>query len=1190
MSLHRLFIVYFAFMFPLLGVTQDMEHAPGVYKFIENQGQWPDGVRFKADSDAGAIWLEEQGILYQFKDFSNLEEIHHHQNDEAEATLKSELIYMHFLGGNTDFKTSKKYPTTEYYSFFKGQEAKNWASGLYGYGHVTYHDIYDGIDMVMLEKEGELKYEFHIQPKADPHQIQLAFKGQDKIKLRKDGNLMIQTSLGELIEEKPFVYQIKNGKVIEIQSSFQLKSNVVTYELGDYDENLPLVIDPVLVFATYAGSPTDNFGMTATYAYNGEAYSAGITFGSDYPTPGPAWNVTSTIPELNAAANQAVQYGVTDVFVSKYTADGTQMLWTCILGGGTNMDGTETVHSLICDTTNNIYLYGATSSLDFPLMNAFQTSHGGGIAGANFTGNGTYFLNNGTDIYVSKLSADGLSLLGSTYVGGDGNDGLNNNFNQNNDSLTTNYGDQFRGEIMLDSMNNILIASSTNSTDFPTSNSFQLTPIGGQDGVVFKLSADFSSMLWSTYYGGTNNDACYSVKIDSSYNIIVAGGTSSNDLPSTAGALTTTYQGGETDGFVAKISVDGSTLVRSSYIGTTDYDQVFFIEVDRWDNIYLYGQSSGNMPVVNATYSDPNSGQFIMKLIPDLSAIDYSTVFGSGNGNVDISPAAFLVDVCGNAYCTGWSGITLPAMTSMPITGDAFQSIPPNGNDFYLFVLERDAQSMLYGSYIGGSAAGEHVDGGTSRFDKFGIVYQSVCGGCGGNSDFPTTTAAWSATNDAANCNNLVFKFDFELIPDADFVLSSTEGCAPFTLILDNESNDTVNSVWTFPPEAIVVNGGVNPELLFNDPGTYEIIISITDTICNLVDTAKKVVTVYEQLELDLLANDTVICSSFTTDIVANSNGSAINFTWSDDPNFSNVIASGPTDSVITVNPMVTTTYYVTATNGWPDCDLVDSVTYTFVDGAMELTGPDTMCVGDTLILEAHNLIPSVTIDYSWSPNTGLLAVGPGDSTASVSPPSSQYYYLTGVTNLGCTIYDSTWINVNYIDPSDVYATATPDTIPENGTTTLEAFPDVAGYQYFWSPPIGLSSPTGQTVQASPDQDAVYEVTIYGDGCEVKTPVNVVVQEFICGDIYIFVPNAFTPNGDGENDVLYVRGQHLTEIDLKIFDRWGELVFESTDQSIGWDGTFKGEPVDPDVYVYHLVAICFDGQESLIKGNISLLK
>lgn len=1166
---------------------QQTDHSPGLYKFVENKGQWPEGVQFKAETDAGAIWLENQGILYQFKDFSNLEAIHHGHDHDAEPVLKSELIYMQFVGANLDYNLSKKHPTPEHYSFFKGNIESKWARGLKGYGHVTYNDLYSGIDMIMLENEGELKYEFHVQPHSNPSQINLAFKGQDKIKIRPDGSLQIKTSLGEIIEDKPYVYQIKNGKIIEVESSFKLENNILSYELGDYDETLELIIDPVLVFATYCGSDTDNFGMTATYAYNGEAYSAGITFGSDYPTPSPAWNVTSTIPELNAAANQAVQYGITDVFVSKYSSDGTQMLWTCILGGGTNMDGTETVHSLICDTLNNIYLYGATSSQDFPMMNAFQPLHGGGIAGANFTGNGTYFLNNGTDIYVSKLSADGLNLLGSTYVGGDGNDGLNNNTFQNNDSLTTNYGDQFRGEIMLDSMNNVLIGSSSNSTNFPTSNSFQLTQIGGQDGVVFKLSADFSTMLWSTYYGGTNNDACYSVKIDSSYNILIGGGTSSNDLPGTAGAYTTTYQGGETDGYVAKISPDGSSLVRTSYIGTNDYDQVFFIEIDRWDNVYLLGQSNGNIPIVNAAYSVPNSGQFIMKLLPDLSAVDYSTVFGSGSGVFDISPAAFLVDVCGNAYCTGWSGITGPPMSGMPISVDAFQSTPPNGNDFYLFVLERDAQSLLYGSYIGGANAGEHVDGGTSRFDKFGVVYQSVCGGCGGFSDFPTTAGAWSSTNDADNCNNLIFKFDFELVPVADFNLSSVEGCAPFTVTLDNESSDSINSVWSFPPQAIVINGGVNPTLLFNDPGTYEIIISITDTICNLVDTAKKIITVYDELQL-FVPNDTIVCNSFTTDLTANSNGSAISFTWSDDPNFTNVLNSGPMDSVITVTPTQTTTYYVTATNGWPDCDLTDSVVVQFVDGAMELQGDQTMCFGDTLTLIAENLLPGITITYEWTPANEIIV--DFDSIVGVSPTTSQYFYVTGTTSLGCTITDSVWVNVNYIDPNTVYATASPDTIPIGATSNLQAFPNNAGYTYTWYPPLSVIPGTGQSTTATPEETTTYLVTIEGDQCSFNRTVEVVVYEFECGGVYIFVPSAFTPNDDGENDALFVRGLNLLEVDLKIFDRWGELVFETQDQSLGWDGTFKGKALDPDVYVYHLKAICFDGQESLIKGNISLLR
>jgi len=326
--------------------------------------------------------------------------------------------------------------------------------------------------------------------------------------------------------------------------------------------------------------------MTATYAYDGKAYTGGTIFGIGYPLTGPAWNSTTNFVLLNPIP---ANYGITDVFISKYSADGTAMLWTNFVGGGNASQGTETVHSLICDTSNNVYLYGATSSTDFPLMNAYQAAHAGGTANSNYYYNGVYFTNQGTDIYITKLSEDGTLLLGSTYVGGSGNDGVNYriaggiyNSVASYDSLTSNYGDQFRGEIMLDSLNNIMVASSTRSTNFPVLNSFQPVIGGQQDGVVFKLSANFSTLLWSTYYGGTANDATYSVKIDSSFNILIAGGTSSNDLQMTAGALNPAYMGGKTDGYVAKISPDGSTLIRTCYIGTGTYDQTIFVEIDRW--------------------------------------------------------------------------------------------------------------------------------------------------------------------------------------------------------------------------------------------------------------------------------------------------------------------------------------------------------------------------------------------------------------------------------------------------------------------------------------------------------------------------------------------------------------------------------------------------------------------------------
>lgn len=1177
--------------------AQETDHAPGSYKFLENKGQWPDGVRYKADLPGGKIWLENRGVLYQFVDATAYEKIHHeHSQNLADTAMRQHLLYAEFVNANTGAQTHHKYPSQEYYNFFLGNDSKKWASKVYGYSHVTYEEIYPGIDLLYLEKEGDLKYEYLVAPGADPAALAIRYHGAESLKLNKDGQLILETSLGKLTEEKPYAYQIRNGKVVEVNCNFVVsEDNLVRFEVGNYDASLELVIDPVLVFATYNGAFSDNFGMTATYAYDGKAYTGGTLFGNSYPITGPAWNSTSNFTQLNASASASLQYGVTDVYISKYSADGTAMLWTNIIGGGTDFQGTETVHSLICDHSNNLYLYGATSSTDFPLMNAFQSTHAGGTAGSNYYQNGVYYLNQGTDIYVSKFSEDGTMLLGSTYVGGSANDGINYRVSAGTystfsayDSLTSNYGDQFRGEIMLDSMNNILVASSTRSTDFPVLNSFQSTIGGQQDGVVFKLAADFSSLLWSSYFGGTQNDACYSVKIDSSYNVLIAGGTSSNNIPGSVGGLNPSYMGGKADGYIAKITPDGSSLIQSTYIGTNLYDQTIFVEIDRWDNVYVVGQSAGNMPVFNAAYSNPNSGQFIVKLNPDLQSVVYSTVFGNSTGSINISPSAFLVDVCGNVYVSGWGANILQAvpLSGMPVSPDAFQPTPPNGFDFYLFVLERDAASLLYASYLGSAGSGEHVDGGTSRFDKFGVVYQSVCGGCGNDDNFPTTPGAWSGNNNSANCNNIVFKFDFEIVPIADFQISQLEGCAPLTLDLDNESNDTTNSVWSFPPEAVVLSGGANPQILFTNPGTYNIYLSITDTICNLTDTAVKVVTVYEALQL-AIPNDTVICSTGAFDLTANSYGTATGFIWDDDPDFSSPLASGM-DSVISVAPAIETTYYITATNGWPLCDIVDSVQVLFVDGAVDVMDDTTICPGSNVFLHAENLVPSVNMTFDWSPNSALVTES--GNIAVGAPDSTMYFYVTATTDLGCSFTDSVLVTIVDFDPSILYATANPDTIPEGGSTVLQAFPQT-GYTYFWSPAFDLDNPTGQSTNATGiDQTTTFDVIVAKGSCSAKTQVTVVTYEFICGDVYIYVPNAFSPNGDNVNDKMYVRGLNLEEIDFKIFDRWGELVFETTDQSIGWDGTFKGEKVDPDVYVYHLRVTCFDGQENLIKGNITLMR
>ncbi len=1187
----KIFIFFLLFFADNSLKAQEIEHEHSIHHaFIENKGQWESPVLFKAKFSGGNLWVQQRKFVFHLQDFSKLHAIHNNpQDNQGAAEIKQALVHLNFNGSNEVTQIEKINPTKSYYNYFLGNDKSRWTSNVFGYSEAIMKEFYNGIDMKLIEEKEQLKYEFHIQPNRDPSVINFSYFGQEKVKIDSKGNLIVETSLGNIIEQKPYAYQIVNGKVIEVKCDFEINEDIVTFKLGTYNKNAILVIDPVLVFATYSGSITDNFGMTATYGYDGTAYSAGTVFGNAYPTPDPnAYDVTSnfTLPTNGV-------YGITDVFISRYSSDGTNMIWTTFLGGGDGAQGSETAHSLICDQLNNLYIYGATSSIDFPIVGGYQPSHGGGSANSNFYFNGVYFTNQGTDIYVAKISANGQNLMASTYIGGSLNDGVNTKVTSGfydsvaaYDSLTTNYGDQFRGEIMIDSIGNCIVASCTRSVDFPTQSAFQTANAGQQDGVIFKLSSNLSTLQWSSYYGGSNNDACYSVKIDSSYNVLFSGGTSSTNLSNTAGGWQPNYNGGKTDGFVVKLNPSGTTITNASYIGTSNYDQAFFVEIDRNDNVFLLGQSIGGLfPVFNSSFVNPNSSQFVIKLNPALNTNLNSTVFGNGLPSINISPSAFLVDICGNMYISGWGANILQStpMSGMPISDNAFQPIAPNGFDFYLLVIERDFTGLLYASYLGGNGANEHVDGGTSRFDKNGIVYQSVCGGCGGFSDFPTSPGAWSSVNLSSNCNNIVFKFDFELIPNAEFTADQTLGCAAFNVVLDNFSTASDSYLWDFG------NGDTssvifNPSITFDTPGIYDIYLYVTDSVCLLTDTAMITITVTDSIQLDV-TNTIQLCTPTEINLIANSNGSADYFIWSSSLAFLDTLNTDISDSVLTITPAGTTTYYVLAGN--VGCSHIDSVVVEFTSSSLVLSANDSICSGETTTITATNLNPLITFTYVWNP-TSIIVVPSVSNMVQVQPLTSQYVYITASASNGCIIEDSIWIEVSTISSSSVVASASEILVPEGGTTTLIGQPN--GLSYQWIPITGVTNPTMQSTTVTVAQTTIYTLFVSDGICEKSDTVLVRVYSFICGEPFIYVPNAFSPNGDNENDVLYVRGKLIEGMVFRIFDRWGEMVFESFDRLDGWDGTFRGKALDPDVYDYYLKAVCIDGEESIIKGNISLLK
>ena len=845
--------------------------------FVKNKGQWQSPILSKIDLVNGSLFLEQKTLTFNFVDATFFN--HKHSHAKVTDSIDAHAYRWHFVKANKP-TIQHQMPQKGVVNYFKGT---NQFSNLKKYQKVIYQELYDGIDYTIYCYGNGLKYDWIVKPYADPSTIKMKLEGVERVELR-NGRLILLTPVNQIIEERPYAYQWKGNERIEVECHFKWKNNRLSFEFPNgYDKTTELIIDPEMIFSSYSGSFANNFGYTATYDDYGFLYAGGTAYGIGYPI---------SLGSYQTAFNGGVVGN--DVVLTKYDTTGSFLIYSTYLGG----TGDEAPHSLIV-YDEELFVMGTTGSADFPVsQGAFNETFSGGQATA-VDGVGINYAN-GCDIFVSRFSADGSDLLASTYLGGSSNDGFNSSF-----SLRYNYADQMRGEIDIDEQGNCFIASSTYSNDFPIVNSLiQPANNGGQDGVIVKMNKSLQTILWSSYWGGSGDDALHSLAFDNNNNVYASGGTSSNDLTTTPLAYAPNYLGGTVDAFVSQFSSDGSALLQSTYFGSDKYDQSYFIELDKAGDVYLYGQSlaPNNTLVFNAVFSQPNSGQFVCKLNPSLSDLEFSTVFGSGSGGVDISPTAFLVDACNRIYCSGWGGATNDSIHLGPggdtfdlvTTFDAFQSTT-DGSDFYLIIFEDNANTLSYASFFGGNQAEEHVDGGTSRFDKKGIVYQSVCAGCGGFSDFPTTDNAHSSSNNSS-CNNAVFKFD------PDFPLTVANFDAPGlscekTLSFENLSQGDNNSYfWNFGDGNTSTD--TFPSHTFSSIGTYQVTLITNDpTSCNLSDTITKTIVIDENQSSDLASIS--MCKDDTVVLVANTKDEFI-YQWSptsglDDYQSSTTLASPST-------------------------------------------------------------------------------------------------------------------------------------------------------------------------------------------------------------------------------------------------------------------------------------------------------
>ena len=1257
------------------------------FAFLENKGQWEKNILFKADIPQGQLFITRLGISYKLmsdipstgKDSLKSSGTHGNSNRKT----KGHLINVSFSESLSNFQVVPFEAVETRYHFIKGKS--NWVNNARAYKEVRLKNLYPGIDLKLSFNNDLLKYDFIISPGVDFSRIQMEYKGADKMYLE-DNYLVIETSLGKIYEKPPFTYQIKNNKKVEVQSKFILQGNSVKFEISKHFNNkLPLIIDPELIFSTYSGSTADNFGNTATYDDEGNMYTGGIIFdnGNLPATPGP-------LDSLHGAAGSTM-----DAFIMKYSSDGSSLLQAVYLGGA----GCEYPISMIVNKNKELIILGTTGSFDFPVTKAaFDTTFNGGVWFDSFYNfNGTPFEGGsvsevfefGSDIFIAKLDITTFSLTSSTYVGGNDNDGIQ----LSRTPCVRNYGDQIRGEVMVDSVENIYIASQSYSkfiSGVPITNADHLNK-GNQDALIMRFDPNLTSVIWSKMLGGSGFDSGFGIRVDTAKQVYVTGGTSSPDFFGPGAKGFQKQLGGEVDGYIAQISSDGNTILNSTFLGTSQYDQSYFIDIDFSHNVYVTGQTKGSFPVSPNTYNNPNSGQFLQKYDSTLSTLVFSTVFGSGSGSPDISPTAFLVNNCKKIFISGWGGRTNKAIerfrytdinnqqkfytydhgyanaltTNMPVTPDAFQKTS-DGDGFYFIIFHPDAKTLAYATHFGGldGTNREHVDGGTSRFDKKGIIYQSVCSGCGGFSNFPTPNPkVWSLTNNSSNCNNASLKFDlgkviakFETF-DSLKNIPSVYGCVPLTFFVKNKSSGATNYKWN-------VGNGVFFEkndslfLRFSQRGKQNItLIAFDTTICRLTDTARAVVNAGD-VKVDF-APDKIACStaSFVPGMKLYTPWAKVNWsptTGISDPTSPNPIITTSVDMkyVITVSDDTlcvksdTLNVKVRKTTPFIDFKILDSdktgEKYTFcypnkaffrnlskdydylewrqdgyfltdVDsfyynfpkpGKMiyKLKIFDTICnktyeqskfailsyplvtFPDDLIVCPDSIVNiNVSGDpkykYSWKPKALFADTGQQSQSIKINKPGT--IFISVKDSLGCEIKDT----LNY----DRFSI--PNLIPEKNikicnkkyggaeivSTTLK--------DYLWEPGKFTGNPYFVTTKG------IYILSGHTtDGCPIKDTVNVVEK---C-DPELHVPTAFTPNGDGNNDFFSVFGHEVETFDIKLFNRWGELIYHSSDFRFKWDGTYKNQtvPIGTYPYVISWQGSTFEGEvvSKTFSGDITVVK
>ncbi|MBI2270670.1 MAG: PKD domain-containing protein [Bacteroidetes bacterium] len=1056
--------------------------------FTPNKGQIVDmagnlcpDLLYKGDGGGADMYLRKTGISYVY---NNMGTVQHKVNEQVEEliqagtiteadehkrkvellqreSIKIHRVDMDFANCNENIKRLSEDEVGGYNNYYYAH-CPQGVTNVKQFNKVTYKNIYNGIDVKYYGgKEQGIKYDIIVQPHADPHQIKLIWKGAESIHLKREGSLEIKTSVNEFYESLPKVYQVIDGKVVDVKTKYVLTTiskneTIINFSFANYNSSFPLVIDP---WATYF--PAQCF--TVATDKTGNVLIAGSIVSPAFP--------------FTTGAFQTTFAGIEDAFVAKLNPLGTTLLWATFYGGSLKDRGED----IAADNLSNVVISGMTFSNDLPITpGAFQTNFGGV-----------------SDAFVIKFNSFGTRLWATYYGGSDSeNDGWS--------SSTA---------IATDNSDNVLIKGVTISTDLPiTPGAFQTTFGGGGfppmyigDAFVVKFNS-LGTRQWATYYGGSASDGwycCGDIATDNSGNVVITGETSSANFPKliNPGGYNQA-QTGQSDAFVVKFDPFGTRLW-ATIIGGNGRENSYAsaIAIDNIGNVIITGSTQGGFPVtagaVQLSYGGGNDcgDVFVAKFDPTGIRL-WATYYGLSTNEQSYG---VVTDTNNNIYVyMEPEDVATPnlvdACSYQPVFNEGF--VPAIGSpEDQLIVKFTPTGKKLCATYMGGKGE-DDLDGGggiaiygNSLYITGGALgyYVNVNGTWVRNGGYPITAGAFQTTYtyNIAGSDAFIASLCSEIcegkLLGLDFTAESNSVCAnslvTFTPTITNSCDTTSYKYkWTFTGATPSSSIDPKPSITYSTPGSYPVKLIVT-TPCKTDSVIKLSYITVNNCGCVMSASTSVTANASCSGVgngsaninISNGSGGSYKYNWS------NGVSGSTTASTIPINSLSTNTYSVTVTDG--SCASVTTVTIlpqnTLSINSISATSVscDNGNDGKATIIASSNSGGPYT--YSWSTGVSTITTSISNELNNLSLGT----YTVNITQGSCTVTST----VTITQPGALavlWGSSLPSCLTDKATVSAIATNGTSPYAYVWS--SGQTTPfaTGLSLNVT------YTVTVTdANGC-----------------------------------------------------------------------------------------------------------